>query len=464
VSSASVATAFLYLRSLLALLSPLTWLAAIHAAICVAAWVHAVHAGSQQGLVLAAGQFTGLLLASLALAQLLVMSRAPWLEQVHGLDGLARLHHRIGQVFLVPLIAHPLLILAGYGQGDARSLGADLVAILHMDGVVGASVAFGLFMCILIYSLLQPWTTWNYQWWYAVHLAMYAAVALAFWHQVRLGGSLRASSAFATYWWLASCLTIGTLLVCRVGFPLSRALRHRFVVEAVVPETSNVTSVVITGRHLDAYRFRSGQFVMVRFLCPHLWRESHPYSLSLPYDGRRLRLSVKAVGDFSSAVPTVPLGTPVLLEGPYGIFTSTRTNAPKVLCLAFGIGITPIRPIAEDLVKQGRDVVLIYGSLKGDDIALREEVEDLSARYGMPVHHVISAERYPPLPQACTLPRVTRSDGFVTRDYLKRVVPDAADRDVFLCGPPVVMRMLSKDLVALGVPAARVFSERFSLQ
>jgi ferredoxin-NADP reductase len=51
----------------------------------------------------------------------------------------------------------------------------------------------------------------------------------------------------------------------------------------------------------------------------------------------------------------------------------------------------------------------------------------------------------------------------VTRDYLQRVVPDAAERDVFLCGPPVVMRMLSKDLAALGVPASRVFSERFSL-
>jgi|694.fasta_scaffold35897_11 ferredoxin-NADP reductase len=59
---------------------------------------------------------------------------------------------------------------------------------------------------------------------------------------------------------------------------------------------------------------------------------------------------------------------------------------------------------------------------------------------------------------------MTVSSGFVTRDYLRRVVPDVSERDVFLCGPPVVMRMLSKDLVALGVPAARVFSERFALQ
>lgn len=204
--------------------------------------------------------------------------------------------------------------------------------------------------------------------------------------------------------------------------------------------------------------------MMVRFLSPRLWAESHPYSLSLPYDGKHLRLSVKAVGDFSSAVPSVPPGTRLILEGPCGIFTSARTNASKVLCLAFGIGITPIRAIAEDLIKQGRDVVLIYGSLKSDEIALREEVERLSARYGMPVHHVLSEECHPPLPQSGSLPRVTVSSGFVTRDYLQRVVPDAAERDVFLCGPPIAMRMVRKDLMGLGVPSAHIFSERFSLQ
>lgn len=129
--------------------------------------------------------------------------------------------------------------------------------------------------------------------------------------------------------------------------------------------------------------------VMVRSPRPRLWQVSHPYSLSLPYDGKRLRLSVKAVGDFSSAAPSVPSGTPVILEGSYELFTGAQATSPKVLC--------------------------------------------------------------------------TVSSGFVTRDYLQRVVPDAAERDVFLCGPPVVMRMLSNDLAALGEPAARVFAERSSL-
>lgn len=120
-------------RSRVAQFSPLVWLTATHAAISVAGWAHAVHAGTRPGILLAAGQLAGLLLASLALAQLLIMSRSPWFEQRHGLDGLARVHHRIGQVFLVPMVAHPLLIVAAYGQGNARSLGEDLKSILQMD-------------------------------------------------------------------------------------------------------------------------------------------------------------------------------------------------------------------------------------------------------------------------------------------------------------------------------------------
>jgi ferredoxin-NADP reductase len=173
---------------------------------------------------------------------------------------------------------------------------------------------------------------------------------------------------------------------------------------------------------------------------------------------------VKEVGDFSRAIRSVPPGTRVLLEGPYGIFTSDRAKSQKVLCLAFGIGITPIRAITEDLLRQGRDVVLVYGSLKSDEIALRKELEQLSASYGMQIHHVLSEEIPPPPSTSEGLSRVTLSGGFVTREFLQRVVPDVAERDVFLCGPPVVMHKLRIALAELGVPTARVFSESFALQ
>ena len=96
-------------RSLASQVSPLAWLVAVHAGISVVGWTHAMRVAPTTDIWLTAGQFADLLLASLALAQLLIMSRAPWLEQVHGLDGLARVHHRIGAVYRVgrPLARQP---------------------------------------------------------------------------------------------------------------------------------------------------------------------------------------------------------------------------------------------------------------------------------------------------------------------------------------------------------------------
>ena len=46
---------------------------------------------------------------------------------------------------------------------------------------------------------------------------------------------------------------------------------------------------------------------------------------------------------------------------------------------------------------------------------------------------------------------------------LARLVPDVADRDVFLCGPPPMMNAVLRTLGDLGVPKQQVHFERFSL-
>jgi predicted ferric reductase len=150
---------------------PVFWLVLIHGLVSGSGWAKA-----------AAEQITGLVLASCGMFQVLLASRAPWLERAYGLDGLMRLHHRVGQLFLVPLLAHPLLVTWATMRWSGESAVTAYASLLAKDGVVGATVAFCLLVAILVYSILQPWTSWNYQWWYAVHLAIYAAVLLAFWH------------------------------------------------------------------------------------------------------------------------------------------------------------------------------------------------------------------------------------------------------------------------------------------
>jgi ferredoxin-NADP reductase len=53
--------------------------------------------------------------------------------------------------------------------------------------------------------------------------------------------------------------------------------------------------------------------------------------------------------------------------------------------------------------------------------------------------------------------------GRVDRDCVCRLVPDVAERDVYLCGPPPMMAGLRPALLALGVPPHRLHDERFAL-
>jgi ferredoxin-NADP reductase len=53
-------------------------------------------------------------------------------------------------------------------------------------------------------------------------------------------------------------------------------------------------------------------------------------------------------------------------------------------------------------------------------------------------------------------------DRLSARD-LAGLVPDIAERDVYLCGPPPMMRAVLATLRELGVPGRQIHFERFSL-
>ena len=128
-----------------------------------------------------------------------------------------------------------------------------------------------------------------------VHLLLYVAIGLALVHQALEGTSFDAPLANA-YWWTMWVLVIGSLLVFRAVVPVRRNLRHRFRVADVVPESEDVVSVHVTGRDLDRFPARAGQFCIWRFPGHFGWWQANPFSLSAAPDGQTLRLTAKAVG------------------------------------------------------------------------------------------------------------------------------------------------------------------------
>ena len=159
--------------------------------------------------------------------------------------------------------------------------------------------------------------------------------------------------------------------------------------------------------------------------------------------------TAKAVGSASAGLRQLPVGTRVFAEGPYGAFTSLQRTRAATLLIAGGVGVTPIRALLEELTGP---VVVLYRVRNPADAVLLGELQELARTRNIRLHLLTgrTGTGSPPY------------DPFEPGTLLAGV-PDIADRDVFVCGPPAMTAAVLRSLRALGVPRAQVHAERFSL-
>lgn len=426
--------------------------AALNAAAIAFLWWHAggisdVHDAST--LLTTAGRLAGLLGAASALAQVVLLARLPALERQVGFERLTVWHRRNGKACLLLLLAHAGLILAGYTLGDRISLVREVVRLIGgYPGVITATAGLLLLVGVVVTSLVAVRRRLRYETWWFVHLYAYLAIALAFSHQIATGTAFVGDQVARTYWTALYLAVLALLVGGRLVLPALRSAWHGLRVERIVEEAPGVVSVEIGGRSLARLRARSGQFFLWRFLTRDRWWEAHPFSLSAAPDGQRLRITVKSVGDFTGRLRSLRPGTRVVLEGPFGAFTTASRRRPRVALIAGGVGITPIRALLEDMPGGPGDIDVIYRALSERDVILRSELEQLAERRGTRVHYVLGDHR---------------AGELLTAEHLRRLVPDIAARDVYVCGPPAMAEATRESLLAAAVPRRQIVMERFAL-
>ncbi|MGW2045684.1 ferredoxin reductase family protein [Streptomyces sp. NPDC001858] len=422
-----------------------TGLYAVLAANAAVVTLFAVQAGFASNTLVVIGRFAGLYAALLMAFQLLLVARLPWLDRRIGMDRLTNWHRWTGFGLLWTLVGHVVFITFGYAESSSMNPVSQLVDLAEtVEGVLRAAVAMVLILVIGGVSARWARRRLAYETWHFIHLYTYVAVVLAFTHQVAVGTTFTASSVATAYWYGVWGVALGSVVLGRFVLPLWRNWRHQLRVEAVVPEADNVVSVYITGRDLDRLPARAGQFFLWRFLTKDRWWQANPFSLSAAPDGTRLRLTAKAAGDGSAGLRHLKPGTRVFAEGPYGAFTAMHRTRPEALLIAGGVGVTPIRALLEEI--HGHAIV-IYRVAGERDAVLYDELRDLALAKGAELHLVTG----PPVP-----------DRLAPRE-LVALVPDIAERDVFLCGPPPMMNAVLGTLRELDVPKPQIHFERFSL-
>jgi predicted ferric reductase len=398
------------------------------------------------GWLTAGGRMAGLVGTYLMLIVVLLAGRVPIVERTLGQDVLMRWHRKLAPWTLVLIAVHGTLITIGYAQsartGALHQLGQLLTGY---PGILTASVGFLLLVMAAVTSARIAKRRMRYETWWAVHLYTYLALALSFSHQLATGVMFVGHPLARVFWTALFIGTAGVVFAYRILLPIWRSSFHQLRVAAIRHEAPGVVSILLEGKRLRLMPIAGGQFIQLRILKRGLWWQAHPYSVSALPDGRFLRITVKDLGDHSGALARLRPGTRVAIEGPYGAFTADARKSDRVVMIGAGVGVTPLRALLEDLPLHV-DTVLLARAHDESSLVLRDELRTLIRLRSGRLHELLGARRQTQ----------------ISSHSLAALIPDIADRDVFICGPTGFTTTVLRAVRALGVPAERIHHEAFA--
>jgi len=166
--------------------------------------------------------------------------------------------------------------------------------------------------------------------------------------------------------------------------------------------------------------------------------------------------TVKAAGDFTSAISNLDPGTTVYLDGPHGAFCMDRHEGPGFVFIGAGVGVTPLMSMLRTLAdrEDTRPCYLFLGNRDQDSITFGEDIEGLESRLNLEVVHALSqpGEGW------------QGEKGHLDAGALDWHLPARRERlPYFICGPERMMDTAEGALSKLGIHGEHVHSERFGM-
>ena len=402
------------------------------------------------------GRATGIVAATMMMIQLLVIARIPLVERRLGHDRAALLHGRLGRIGFFMIGAHVITLILGYGARTHTGWWTQAWNfLLHFSTQMTLSViGFWLLIAVVATSLAAVRRKWKYENWHAVHLLTYLVVGLSIPHQFTSGTTfsglaMSPTDTFARWYWAVLwTVSVGGFLLYRVIKPLWMLARHGITVERVDHNPDGTFSVWMVGRGLSRMKTKAGQFFLWRFLTPGMWLEAPPFSISRSPRGNVLRITVKPVGDYTTAMANLVPGTRVMAEGPLGRFTPHHRRAHGTVLVGAGSGIAPMVSLLEDLDGSGPIVVMLRARTP-EEIPHLDEVRALAADRGATLYLLTGKRGRGWLPQGMAA-------------SMTQLAPALVASDVYVCGPRVWADTILAEARACGAPEEHLHIEEFA--
>jgi len=237
--------------------------------------------------------------------------------------------------------------------------------------------------------------------------------------------------------------------------PTIRPRRMTGVLRAIEPVTPDIRRVTVTTG--GAAEFLAGQFMLLHL--PDL-AAPRAYSMSnMPNGEGTWEFYIKQIpgGEFTEALlGSTVSGASVKLEGPFGMaYLRPASNRP-VLCVAGGSGISPMLSIARALARDRMAQPLhfyIGGRAPSDVSALLRIAEAACGSCAFQLRAAVSEVGS----GADWKGEFGKIDALVERDLAERL----GDFDIYLAGPPAMVRACLAMLSRYGVATDRVHYDAY---
>jgi len=222
-------------------------------------------------------------------------------------------------------------------------------------------------------------------------------------------------------------------------------------IESIKPETSDTSTFTLRiddAAEREAFLYKPGQFLEVSIF----GAGEAPFCIASAKHGRdTLDLTVRAVGRVTKALHALGVGGQIGLRGPLGnCFPMEDVYGKHVLVVGGGIGLAPLRPQVHEVYRlrdKFASVTVLVGARTQADLVYRDELEQWQKLEGM----------------TCLTTVDVATDGWagnvgVVGTLLPQWKHPAAEGVVFVCGPPIMIRFVVRDLEAMGFAAKDIYT------
>ena len=408
-----------------------------------------IHALKTDSIFAIAGKISGFWGATLIMTQLLFSARLQILNKLFGIDRLMVSHKFLGPTGFVFAILHPFLL---YRSGS-YSFGALKLEL--WPEFLGA-VILTILVILVCTSLFREFLKLDYRYWRKIHQLAFGAVLLMAVHSFVLGGELEFPVPIVAW----SLALFGYLvLFLWVKFIKPHMLKNNpYVVTDVLALNHNVVNLKLEPVKKKLFEYLPGQFAFLRLFRKGLKTEEHPFTISSSPDKRDyISFTIKNSGDYTSTIGLTKIGDKAAVEGPLGRFSfMVYPQAEHIVFIAGGIGITPLLSMLRYIAQNDnqKQVTLIWANRTVKDTFLPEEFEDITkVMPNLKIHYIMSQQ-----------PDYTGLKGYLNDEILKELLcPVSHGTRVFLCGPPVMMKLVKGSLRKIGFANKQIITENFAI-